>query len=40
MAEDKMAELEAAYAQSTLPAAVDMERVNGVLVEIRGQWYR
>jgi hypothetical protein len=39
MAEDKMAELEEAYAKSTLPLAVDMERVDGVLVKMRQAWY-
>jgi hypothetical protein len=39
MAEEKMAELEDAYAQSTLPEAVDRGRVNGVLVGMRERWY-
>jgi hypothetical protein len=39
MAEEKMAELEDAYAQSTLPDSVDRGRVNGVLVGMRERWY-
>ena len=39
MAEDRMGELEVAYEQSTLPEEVDMERVEEVLVGVRGEWY-
>jgi len=39
MAEEKMGALEAAYAESRLPAEVDMGRVDGVLAGIRETWY-